>query len=144
MKKVNTFGIQFVIRKHRIKEGKAPIYARVTVNSSRCEISVKRKILISSWNNGKGVATGKSPEITALNAYLEQVRSQLAGHYQDLVSERKKVTAEAVKNRFIGFDESEKTLIELIDFHNIRMNSKKLFYHQKICGVIPEKEVKKK
>ncbi|MGC9355016.1 MAG: site-specific integrase, partial [Mariniphaga sp.] len=101
----------------------APIYARVTVNTSRCEISVKRRILVSSWNNGKGVATGKSPEITALNAYLEQVRSQLAGHYQDLISERKKVTVEAIKNRFIGIDESEKTLIELIDFHNIRMDS---------------------
>ena len=123
MKKVNTFGIQFVIRKHRIKKGTAPIYARVTVNTSRCEISVKRRILVSSWNNGKGVATGKSPDITSLNAYLEQVRSQLAGHYQDLVSSRKKVTAEAIKNRFIGFDESEKTLMELIDFHNIRMDS---------------------
>jgi site-specific recombinase XerD len=123
MKKVNTFGIQFVIRKHRIKEGTAPIYARITVNTSRCEISVKRRILVSSWNNGKGVATGKSPDITVLNAYLEQVRSQLAGHYQDLISERKKVTAEAIKNRFIGFDESEKTLMELIDFHNIRMDS---------------------
>ena len=123
MKKVNTFGIQFVIRKHRIKKGTAPIYARVTVNTSRCEISVKRRILVSSWNNGKGVATGKSRDITSLNAYLEQVRSQLAGHYQNLVSERKKVTAETIKNRFIGFDESEKTLIELIDFHNIRMDS---------------------
>jgi len=29
MKNVNTFGIQFVIRKHRIKDGEAPIYARM-------------------------------------------------------------------------------------------------------------------
>jgi len=90
MKKVNTFGIQFVIRKHRIKEGTAPIYARVTVNTSRCEISVKRRILISRWNNGKGAAKGKSPEITALNGYLEQIRSQLAGHYQDLFPAERK------------------------------------------------------
>jgi len=27
MEKLNTSGIQFVIRKHRIKEGEAPIYA---------------------------------------------------------------------------------------------------------------------
>lgn len=150
MKKVNTFGIQFVIRKHRIIEGKAPIYARVTVNSSRCEISVKRRILVSSWNNGKGVANGKSPEITALNAYLEQIRSQLAGHYQDLVSSRKKVTAEAIKNRFIGFDESEKTLMELIDFHNIRMDSnlkwgtqKNYFTTKKYVGLFLKKKFKK-
>ncbi len=150
MKKVNTFGIQFVIRKHRIKEGKAPVYARVTVNSSRCEISVKRRILVSSWNNGKGVAKGKSPEITAINAYLEQIRSQLAGHYQDLVSSRKKVTAEAIKNSFIGFDESGKTLMELIDFHNIRMDSnlkwgtqKNYFTTKKYVELFLKKKLKK-
>ena len=56
MKHVNTFGIQFVIRKHRIKEGKAPIYARITVNTNRCEISVKRRIHTDKWNNGKGIS----------------------------------------------------------------------------------------
>ena len=40
---MNTFGIQFVIRKHRIKDDKAPIYARVTVNRERAEISIKKK-----------------------------------------------------------------------------------------------------
>jgi site-specific recombinase XerD len=105
---------------------------------------------VPSWNNGKGVATGKRPEITALNAYLEQVRSQLAGHYQDLVSERKKVTAEAIKNRFIGFDESEKTLMELIDFHNIRMDSnlkwgtqKNYFTTKKYVELFLKKKLKK-
>ena len=38
MKDVNTFGIQFVIRKHRIKDGETPIYARITVNGNRCDI----------------------------------------------------------------------------------------------------------
>ena len=41
MKKINTFGIQFVIRKHRIKDGEAPIYARLTVNTERAEIYLK-------------------------------------------------------------------------------------------------------
>jgi len=59
MNKINTFGIQFVIRKHRIKDGKAPIYARITVNTSRCELSVKRRVNIDNWSNGKGMAKGK-------------------------------------------------------------------------------------
>ena len=92
MKNVNTFGIQFVIRKHRIKDGEAPIYARITVNTNRCEISVKRRIHTDNWNNGKGMAKGKNPEISKLNSYLEQIRSQLTNYYQDLVVNKQEVT----------------------------------------------------
>lgn len=122
MKKINTFGIQFVIRKHRIKDSKAPIYARITVNANRCEISVKQRIHINNWNNGKGMAKGKDSNIARLNSYLEQIRSQLTNHYQDLVSNKQEVTPASIKNKFLGIDESEKTLKELIEYHNTRMD----------------------
>ena len=41
---MDTFGIQFVIHKHRIKNGEAPIYARITVNTSRCQLSIEKRI----------------------------------------------------------------------------------------------------
>ena len=43
---MHTFGIQFVIRKHRIKYGEAPINAKITVNSGRTEISVKGELML--------------------------------------------------------------------------------------------------
>uniref|UniRef100_UPI0032180AF1 site-specific integrase n=1 Tax=uncultured Draconibacterium sp. TaxID=1573823 RepID=UPI0032180AF1 len=122
MKKVNTFGIQFVIRKHRIKDGEAPIYARITVNSSRCELSIKKKIKVNNWNNGKGKATGSNPEIGRLNLYLEQVRSQLTNHYQNLIVNRKQINPEAIKDKFFGIDESEGTLNQLVKYHNTQMD----------------------
>jgi site-specific recombinase XerD len=118
MKKVNTFGIQFVIRKHRIKNGNIPVYARITVNTSRCELSIKKRIAVNNWNNGKGKATGSNPEIRTLNSYLEHIRSQLTNHYQDLIVNKKQVSAEAVKDKFLGISDSEKTLKELIEYHN--------------------------
>ena len=122
MKNVNTFGIQFVIRKHRIKDGEAPIYARITVNTNRCEISVKRRIHTDNWNNGKGMAKGKNPEISILNSYLEQIRSQLTNYYQELVINKQTLTADAIKNKFLGVEESEQTLMGLIKYHNDRMD----------------------
>ncbi|TNF39464.1 MAG: site-specific integrase [Bacteroidetes bacterium] len=122
MKNVNTFGIQFVIRKHRIKDGQAPIYARITVNTNRCEISVKRRIHTDNWNNGKGMAKGKNPEISILNSYLEQIRSQLTNYYQELVVNKQALTADAIKNKFLGVEESEQTLMDLIKYHNDRMD----------------------
>lgn len=70
MKKVNTFRIQFVIRKHRIKNGEAPIYMSVTVNTNRCEISVKRRIHTDNWNNGKGMARVEKPVSFTPRYYL--------------------------------------------------------------------------
>lgn len=121
MKKMHTFGIQFVFRKHRIKNGEAPIYARITVNSERTEISVKKRINVDNWNNGKGMAKGKNPDITILNSYLEQFRSQLTSCYQSLVINGEQVDANNVKNRFLGNEPTGKTLLELIDYHNMQM-----------------------
>ncbi|MFV0268666.1 MAG: Arm DNA-binding domain-containing protein [Draconibacterium sp.] len=115
MEKMHTFGIQFVIRKHRIKNGEAPIYARITVNSGRTEISVKRRINVDNWNNGKGMAKGKNPDITMLNSYLEQIRSQLTTCYQNLVVNGELVNAVNVKNKFLGNEPTGKSVAELID-----------------------------
>ena len=123
MKKINTFGIQFVIRKHRIKDGEAPIYARITVNAERAEISIKKRIHVDNWNNGRGMAKGKTPEISKLNSYLEQIRSQLTECYQALVVSKGTVNPESIKNKFFGIDDSGETLKGLIEYHNIGMDS---------------------
>ena len=150
MKKVNTFGIQFVIRKHRIKNGEAPIYARLTVNASRCELSIKRRIHTDNWNNGKGMAKGKNPEISKLNSYLEQIRSQLTNHYQDLVVNKQEVTPDAIKNKFFGVDESGETLKGLIEYHNTRMDEnlkwgtlKNYFTTQKYVDLFLQRKLKR-
>ena len=122
MAKVNTFGVQFFIRKHRMIDDKAPIYARITVNTSRSEISVKRRIHIDDWNNGRGMAKTKTPDLNQLNLYLEQIRGQLTNCYQDLVVSKKEVTPDAIKNKFLGIDDSGETLKGLIKYHNTHMD----------------------
>lgn len=117
MEKV-TLGIHFVLRTNKINNGLAPIYARITVNSKRCELSVKRSILTNVWNVGKGMAKPNSPENKQLNSYLEQIRKMMVEAYQDLVISKQVVTPEAIKNKFYGIDVSDMTLVKLIDYHN--------------------------
>jgi len=52
----STFGIHFVLKTNKIINGLAPVYTRITVDSKRCEISVKRKISTDNWDFGKGRA----------------------------------------------------------------------------------------
>ncbi len=121
MRTTNTFGIHFVIKKHKLREGKVPVYARITVNGRVNEVSVKRKVLLKEWNHGKGMAKPCHPENLNLNSYLEQVRAQLVEYYQELVLCKKVITPETIKNKFLGLDQSDSTLIELIDYHNTTM-----------------------
>ena len=117
MEKV-TLGIHFVLRMNKVMNGLAPIYARITVNSKRCEVSIKRKISMESWNFGKGLAKPSSIENKQLNSYLEQIRKMMIESYQDLVLSKQVITTEAIKNKFLGLDISDMTLCKLIDYHN--------------------------
>ena len=74
MRTENTFGVHFIVRMNKAKNGKAPIYARITVNQKRCELALKRLISSADWNSSKGLAKPKTDELRRLNSYLEQVR----------------------------------------------------------------------
>lgn len=121
MRSNNTFGIHFVLRTSRGKNGKAAIYVRIVVNKSRSEVALKRQVDAADWNSSKGLAKPKNDNLKTLNSYLEQVRCVLASHYQEFVMQKKLVSAEALKNKFIGLGEQEHTLCSLMDYHNLHM-----------------------
>ena len=71
MKTLKTFTILFW---HNIakKEGDfAPIYARITVNGKRAEISLGIQFPIEAWNSKMNRANSKSMEARILNQDLE-------------------------------------------------------------------------
>ena len=119
----NTLGIMFFIRKNRGKEGRAAIYARITVDGKRTELSVKMDVDVENWSKGKGMAKGKGEEIKALNTYLEQIRSRMVECYQHLQLKKQLITAVAIKNKFLGIEEKEHSLMSLFDYHNEQMKN---------------------
>ena len=123
MKTQNTFGIVFYLRKYKEKDGKAPLYARITVDGKRTDIALKRKIPIANWNEVKGMAKGRSEEISSLNTYLERIRGRLTECYQELQLEKAFITAVGIKNRFLGIEEKEHSLINVFDYHNSEMKN---------------------
>lgn len=58
MKTSTTFSILFWINASRAKNNEAEIFARITVNQKRTNISLKRKIDIDSWCKSKSRAKG--------------------------------------------------------------------------------------
>ena len=119
--KSNTFSVTFFVKRAKEKSGKFPIYARITVNSKRADISIKREVEGQNWNSAKGMVKGIKDEIKALGSYLEQFRSMVVENYQQMVLERKMITCETVKNKVLGKEHYEHTLCTLIKYHNFQM-----------------------
>ena len=122
MKSNHTFSILFWINRAKAKDGKSPVYVRITVDGKRAEVSLKRVIEPECWNPDKGLAKGTKEESRMLNAYIEQVRNRLFDCYQELQKQKKFIAAETVKAKFLGLEEREHTLISIFEYHNENMH----------------------
>lgn len=118
MKTTHTFGIQFIIRTGKNDKSKGIVYARITVDTRRIEISLKKTIAVDDWNNARGIAKGSSPEAKKFNSYLEQVHAQLTDAYRELQVNKMEVTPENIKSLYLGDSFDDHSLMELVDYHN--------------------------
>ncbi|MBE7176010.1 MAG: site-specific integrase, partial [Mucilaginibacter polytrichastri] len=114
----NSFGVIFIIRLDKLRSGKAPVYARVTVNTERVQITLKEQVDPRSWDQRKGLGKGNKAEIKSLNNFLSEIRTELGECYRELQLSKKPFTAEDVKNRFLRKEEVEKRFTDLFAYHN--------------------------
>lgn len=114
----NTFAVSFYLKKYKATNGKVPIYARITVDGKRVDLSVKQSVEQVNWNAMKGMAKGNREDIRSLNLFLERMRSNIVSQYQEMLLQKKIITAEGIKNSLQGTDLKEFTLCKLVEYHN--------------------------
>ena len=54
---------------------KAPIYARITINGKRAEISTGKSVIIENWLANAGRVKGSNEEARTINRYLAACRT---------------------------------------------------------------------
>lgn len=119
----STFAVIFFTRNTRKNSGNLSIYARITINGKRTEISLKRSVPVNHWDVSKGRARGSAQNLRKLNNYLDQVYGQILEGHMQLLQEHKMITPQAVKARYLGEDDQHKTLMELVEYHNTTMHT---------------------
>ncbi len=124
MKTEHTFSILIWINASRAKDNEAEIFARVTVNQKRTNISLKKKINIDDWNKHKSRAKGNSKEARTLNLYLDQVQAQLFDCYRQLLSKGSLITSQLIKSKYLGTDVTYRSFQQLIEYHNLKSVNK--------------------
>ncbi|WP_163517498.1 site-specific integrase [Gelidibacter japonicus] len=123
MRTSKTFSIRFWANPKKAKNNSALLYARVTVNQKRVEISLKRKVPLDLWDGKNKKVLGHSSEAKQINHYLEETRVLLFQIYQDLKFQGELITAKKIKTIFLGEDENSHTLLELIDYHSRKIEN---------------------
>jgi integrase/recombinase XerD len=118
MRTTNSFGILFCIRSQFQSEGMAPLVVRVTVDGIRKEISLKKRVPVAKWNSSKETVSGTDHETKSLNNYIAEVRTELHNCYRTMQIDKKLITALAIKQAFLGDDPDQKSLLDVIEYHN--------------------------
>ena len=120
MKAQHTFGIDFIIRLSKNDKTSALIFARITVNGDRKEISLKENINTADWDSSSEMVKGKSEKARSINRCIDEARFRIKEKYKQLEEKGCTITAQAVKEAYLGTHSMQKpkhTLVELIKFH---------------------------
>lgn len=121
MRTTNSFGILFCVRTQFQSEGFAPLVVRITVDGIRKEISLKKRVPVAKWNGSKETVSGTDHETKSLNNYIAEVRTELHNCYRQMQIDKKNITALAIKQAFLGEDPDQKSLLDVIEYHNKTM-----------------------
>ena len=115
----STFKLLYFVKRNAVKKnGNAPIIARITIDQVVAQFNTKLEINPAHWSVELGKASGRTAEAVHINSMLESIRSTVHQHYHALMAQNGYVTAELVKNAFLGKIARERTLIEFFKQHN--------------------------
>ena len=127
MKNSKSFSVLFWTNKAKAdKDDNAPLYARVTVEGKRAEISLKRKINLKKWDARTGYMKGSGEEVRVTNKYIGEVSNSLFEIYSGMTREGKFISADDIKIRYIGMNApsiESKKLLEIFDVHNAEVEA---------------------
>ena len=115
----STFKLLYFVKRNAVKKnGNAPIIARITIDQVIAQFNTKLEINPAHWSVELGKASGRTAEAVHINSMLESIRSTVHQHYHALMAQDGYVTAELVKNAFLGKIARGRTLIEFFIQHN--------------------------
>lgn len=103
MQNRKTFFVSFFLRRDRVmKDGTAPIIARISVNGIAKEIYTQCRTPVDKWDKSRGRATGRDKLAYEVNAYIDDFRGKVIEIYRTLQAEGMEGNAIEIKERLQG------------------------------------------
>ena len=110
----STFSIIFYLKRQVVKkDGTVPVMGRITVDGTQAQFSCKVTANPKLWDTKGGRMTGKSMLALEVNRKLDKMRVSISKYYQEILDRDNFVTAEKVKNAFLGLEYRCHTLMKV-------------------------------
>ena len=115
----STFSVIYYLKRQVVKkDGTVPVMGRITVDGSQTQFSCKLTVDPKLWDTKGGRVTGRSTAALETNRMLDKMRVRINRHYQEIMERDNFVTAEKVKNAFLGLEHRYHTLMQVFRQHN--------------------------
>lgn len=137
----STFKVLFYLKKNAPKKnGYVPVMCRITIDGTIAQFSCKLDVNPDLWDTQSGRAGGRTTEAKETNLFLDNIRVGVNSHYREIFDKDNYVTAEKVKNAYLGLGMKHETILKVFAQHNEdfekqvgKMKSKSTY--QKYCTV---------
>ena len=124
MEAKNTFSILFYPKtSDSDKHGMSPLFLRITVDSKRAELSLKRKIKPTNWCPISNKVISKDPKADEINYHLDDLKVRIRRIQAEYVSQGQPYSAVTIKNKLLNKGSKIKTVLSIYDEHNYHMES---------------------
>lgn len=115
----STFKVLFYLKRNAPKKnGLVPVMCLVTVNGKLSQFSCKLDVEEKSWNVELGRVSGRSAVAQESNRMLDKIRVGINKAYQEICDHENYVTAEKVRNTFLGMGMKHETLLAVFRQHD--------------------------
>ena len=113
----STLKVRFFLRRNHVyADGTCCIMTRITINGENTNFSSNLNVNPKLWDTKQGKVSGKSKVATELNGLMSDMESSIRQMYFDM-SRYETVTAEKLRNAFMGIVPENQTLIGLFTEH---------------------------
>lgn len=110
----SNLNIRFYLRTNHVnRDGTCAIMVRISVNGERTAFSTKLSADPNKWDADTNHVDGKSKADKELNRTLDDMRASIRNHYYELERYDALVTAEKVRNSFLGITVRTESLMQL-------------------------------
>lgn len=108
-------------------DGTVPVMGRITIDGKISQFSCKLTVPPELWDTKAGRVSGKRSKALKTNIAIDKIRVDINRHYQKMMQTDGFVTAERVKNAYLGLGVKQDLFLILFDKHN-REFAKKVGY----------------
>lgn len=115
----STFRVLFYVKRDKLKQdGSLPVMCRITVDGQASRFNTKVNVNPESWDPKSNTVTGRSKEAKDANVILKEISAGIHNVYHELLIHDNVVSADKVKNTFLGVEAKHRSLLEVIRIYN--------------------------